>query len=411
MDYQPPASTSTPATKPSDASRASPAARSRRTCCRRSAPSAGCSASRPRASREPVLVASADGVGTKLKLAFLAGRHDTVGAGPREPLRQRHPRAGRAPLFFLDYLATGRLAPDGRRADRRRAWRARAARTAARCSAARPRRCPASTPTASTTSPASSSARRRATDASTGRTLVAGRRPHRHPLDRAPHQRLLARAAHRVRHARARRSTRALPGLGATVGDALLAPHRSYLPALAPLLDRQLVKGLAHITGGGITDNLPRMLPDGLAAEIDLGGVDRSAALRVARRGRRRPARRCYRTFNMGMGLLIVVARDDEGGVLAQLQTRARPAPGASAASSTATATFATVLRAAPHAHGLRATVAETNRRRIHCRVTDVACTSPLASRVPRTLILLPFRNSPQAGVNASTFPPRSSSR
>src|SRR5262249_45432833 len=61
-----------------------------------------------------------------------------------------------------------------------------------------------------------------------------------------------------------------VPDLGTTVGDALLAPHASYLSAVRPLIGRDLIKGLAHITGGGITDNLPRILPDGCAAEVDL---------------------------------------------------------------------------------------------------------------------------------------------
>src|SRR5205814_569921 len=60
-----------------------------------------------------------------------------------------------------------------------------------------------------------------------------------------------------------------VPELRATIGDALLAPHRSYAPVIRPLLDRDLVKGLAHITGGGITENLPRTLPEGCMAEIN----------------------------------------------------------------------------------------------------------------------------------------------
>ena len=67
--------------------------------------------------------------------------------------------------------------------------------------------------------------------------------------------------------------------LGATAGAALLAPHRCYLPIVRPLLEREHVKGLAHITGGGITENLPRILPDGCAAEIDRERVDRAAHL------------------------------------------------------------------------------------------------------------------------------------
>jgi phosphoribosylformylglycinamidine cyclo-ligase len=96
--------------------------------------------------------------------------------------------------------------------------------------------------------------------------------------------------------------------LGDTAGAALLAPHRCYLPSVRPLLDRGCVKGLAHITGGGITENLPRMLPEGCAAEIDRstwtvppifqfiqdrGGVGREEM---------------YRTFNMGVGLIIACA-------------------------------------------------------------------------------------------------------
>src|SRR5205085_1146053 len=60
-----------------------------------------------------------------------------------------------------------------------------------------------------------------------------------------------------------------VPELSATAGDALLAPHLSYLHVIRPLLERRLVKGLAHITGGGVTENLPRTLPEGCAAEID----------------------------------------------------------------------------------------------------------------------------------------------
>ncbi|HWE63009.1 MAG TPA: phosphoribosylformylglycinamidine cyclo-ligase [Chloroflexota bacterium] len=104
-----------------------------------------------------------------------------------------------------------------------------------------------------------------------------------------------------------------------TVRQALLAEHRCYLPAMAPLLERGLVHGLAHITGGGLPGNLPRMLPAGLAARLDpqswsslpifdlLGGYGLSRE-------------ELFRTFNMGIGMVLACASSDAAPILATLQ-------------------------------------------------------------------------------------------
>jgi phosphoribosylformylglycinamidine cyclo-ligase len=91
---------------------------------------------------------------------------------------------------------------------------------------------------------------------------------------------------------------------GVTVRAALLAEHPSYLQAVAPLLDRDLVHGLAHITGGGIPGNLPRMLPDDLAARLDPGAWPRPPIFRLLAEYNLAEDE-MYRTFNMGIGMVL----------------------------------------------------------------------------------------------------------
>jgi phosphoribosylformylglycinamidine cyclo-ligase len=96
--------------------------------------------------------------------------------------------------------------------------------------------------------------------------------------------------------------------LGCTVGQELLKIHRSYAKPLRALLDARLVKGAAHITGGGLTDNLPRILPRGLAARIETGAWPELPIFRLLRRIAEIPEEECRRTFNLGIGMVVVVA-------------------------------------------------------------------------------------------------------
>ena len=117
-----------------------------------------------------------------------------------------------------------------------------------------------------------------------------------------------------------------VPELGATVGAALLEPHRSYLPLLRPLLPSGVIKGMAHITGGGITDNLPRILPDGTAAHIDPSRLAGSGDLST---GSSAPAHvpddDMLRTFNMGIGLIVACSAASAGRVLEELAAAGEP--------------------------------------------------------------------------------------
>jgi phosphoribosylformylglycinamidine cyclo-ligase len=114
-----------------------------------------------------------------------------------------------------------------------------------------------------------------------------------------------------------------VPELGRTVGDALLEPHRSYLPIVRPLLDTR-IKGMAHITGGGITDNLPRILPPGTAATIDTGAWTIPPLFQWIQQAGQVPDDDMFRTFNMGIGLIVVTARDDAQAVRKDLDAEAR---------------------------------------------------------------------------------------
>ena len=260
--------------------------------------------------KDAVLVASADGVGTKLRVAFMSGIHGTIGVDLVNHCVNDILVQGAEPLFFLDYLATGRLDPDVAvqiveglaRACRENGCALLGGETAEMPGFYADGEYDVAGFIVGAVE------RERLID---GRADRAGRRADRPAVVRAAHQRLLARA-----HASS--STRRklgvhdhVPELGTTVGEALLAPHRSYLPVIRPLLaaPRVTIKGMAHITGGGITDNLPRVLPQGTEA-VDRGsdrGPCRRSSSGCSDRARV-PREDMLRTFNMGVGLILAVA-------------------------------------------------------------------------------------------------------
>jgi phosphoribosylformylglycinamidine cyclo-ligase len=273
--------------------------------------------------QEPVLVSSADGVGTKLKVAFMTARHDTVGADLVNHCVNDILVQGAEPLFFLDYLATGRLLPA----------------VAEQVVSGVARAClengcaliggeTAEMPGFYADGEYDIAGfivgvveRSKVID---GRSIVPG-----DVLIGLPSMGL-----HTNGYSLARRVLFEMAGwkadtfvaeLGMTIADALLAPHRSYLPLVRPLLERQSVRGLAHITGGGITENLPRVLPEGCAAEIDLKSWDVPAVFRLLQQRGQIAREEMFRAFNMGIGLVIVCAARDAERVINILARAGEP--------------------------------------------------------------------------------------
>jgi phosphoribosylformylglycinamidine cyclo-ligase len=270
--------------------------------------------------REPVLVASADGVGTKLRVAFLAGRHDTIGVDLVNHCVNDILVQGAEPLFFLDYLATGRLTPEVAEAV-----------VSGMTRACRENDCAL---LGGETAEMPGFYRDGEYDVAgfivgavdrarliNGRTIAVG-----DILVGVPSSGL-----HTNGYSLARRVVfdtlqltvdSYVPELGQTVGDALLAPHRSYLAVIRPLLESTRIKGMAHITGGGITDNLPRILPHGTAAVVDASSWTIPPIFSWLRQAGDLPIDDMMRTFNMGIGLIIVVARDQAEPLISELAAR-----------------------------------------------------------------------------------------
>jgi phosphoribosylformylglycinamidine cyclo-ligase len=264
--------------------------------------------------RDPVLVASADGVGTKLRVAFMSGIHGTIGADLVNHCVNDILVQGAEPLFFLDYLATGRLDPD----------------IAVRIIEGLARACrengcallggeTAEMPGFYANGEydlagfiVGSVERERLID---GRRIVpgdvlvglrsSGLHTNGYSLARTiVFERLRLQVHDRV------------PELGMTVAEALLLPHRSYLPVVRPLLRLGAIKGMAHITGGGLTDNLPRVLPAGTEAVVRPGSWEVPPIFRWLETTGGVPRDDMLRTFNMGVGLVLVVSSIDADAVI-----------------------------------------------------------------------------------------------
>jgi phosphoribosylformylglycinamidine cyclo-ligase len=275
-----------------------------------------------------VLVSSADGVGTKLKVAFMAGRHDTVGVDLVNHCVNDILVQGARPAFFLDYLATGRLSPD-----------VAAAIVSGIARACRENGCAL---LGGETAEMPGFYKDGEYDVA---GFIIGAVERAHIIDGkriTPGDILIGLSSsglHTNGYSLARRivfdhlkldvSSR-VPELDATVGELLLRPHRSYLPSVEPLLgsgsmNPGTIKGMAHITCGGITDNLPRILPAGTRASIDRASCEVPPLFRWLVDAGGVAIDDAWRTFNMGIGLIVACAPVDAPMLLTTFHEHGEP--------------------------------------------------------------------------------------
>ncbi|MGE3911445.1 MAG: phosphoribosylformylglycinamidine cyclo-ligase [Chloroflexota bacterium] len=269
--------------------------------------------------KEPVLVSSTDGVGTKLKIAIQLDRHDTIGRDLVAHCVDDILTSGAVPLFFLDYVGMGKLDPDRLAAIVQG--------MAAECQ-------------------------------ENGCALVGGETAELPDLY-APDEYDLAgfivgvverdgvvdgskiqagdllwglesSGLHTNGYTLARKVLADLPledgypGLDGTIGDVLLAAHRSYLPTMRPLLTAGIVRGMAHITGGGFEGNIPRMLPKGLAVEVNWASWRVLPIFDLIQRQGDIAFDEMTRVFNMGLGWVFVTSPADAD-VVRQVTPEALP--------------------------------------------------------------------------------------
>ena len=270
--------------------------------------------------KDLILVSSADGVGTKLKVAALANEHTTIGCDLVNHCVNDILVQGARPLFFLDYLATGKLSPD----------------VAVQVVEGLARACKENGcallggETAEMPGFYADGEYDLAgfiVGAVEGETLIDGRSIGVGDVIIG----LPSTGLHSNGYSLARRIVfdhlglavdSEVTELGEPVGRALLRPHRSYLTAVYPLIGRGAIKGMAHITGGGLTDNLPRILPAGTAAQIDRSRWTVPPLFQWLQRSGDVPDDDMLRTFNMGIGLTIVCTPALADTIVEDLRTR-----------------------------------------------------------------------------------------
>jgi phosphoribosylformylglycinamidine cyclo-ligase len=256
--------------------------------------------------QQPVLVSSVDGVGTKLKIASALAKHDTIGMDIVNHCVDDILTCGAEPLFFLDYIAMGKLAPE--RVEAIAQGLARACRQVG-CALI-----------GGETAEMPGLYAGEDYDLAgfiigvvekekiiTGKTIAVG-----DAIIGLPSSGLHTNGYSLVRRIFGETKSAlgaGYPELGRTLGEELLEPHRCYYPQLKPLLP--LIKGMAHITGGGLIDNVPRVLPQGLMAKFHAQTWTVPPIFQLIQQRGDVAQDEMYRVFNMGIGMVVICSPEN----------------------------------------------------------------------------------------------------
>ena len=268
--------------------------------------------------KDPLFLATTDGVGTKLKIAIESGRHETVGIDLVAMCVNDLSAQGAEPLMFLDYYATGKL-------------NAEEAATVVRGIAEGCRQAGAALAGGETAEMPGMYAKGDYDLA--GFAIGAAERGTLLPrMDEMREGDVIVGLASSGPHSNGYSLVRKIverSGLawdapapfepGKSLAEALLAPTRIYAKALKPMFDAKLAKGAAHITGGGLVENTPRALPDHLATDFDWGAWKRPAVFEWLQSTGGVPEEDMRRTFNLGVGMVLIAAVGDADEVIAKL--------------------------------------------------------------------------------------------
>ena len=267
--------------------------------------------------KEPVLVSGTDGVGTKLKIAFLLGKHDTVGQDAVAMCVNDILVQGAEPLFFLDYLAVGKLDPEQV-----------ASVVKGVANACKESGCALIGGATADMAGFYTDGGYDIAGFSVGvveksKVITSARVQEGDVLLGLPSTGVHSNGFSLVRkivfERQGMKGDEYIEELGKTIGEELLTPTRLYPKVCLPLIEKFDLHGMVHVTGGGFYDNIPRALPDDLAVEINDDAWEMPVIFQLLQKWGNVDWKEMYRTFNMGIGMILIVSQEEAEKVKAHL--------------------------------------------------------------------------------------------